>query len=171
MKKTVNVILTIIIFFLSFLLQLFFFNNFSLFGVKPNFLLISVIVVNLYTNIYAGTIYSFILGFFADLIFGSNGMFTISYVITSMLLGFFSESYMKENYLSIIVITILSVTCFEIVQYFQSMIIISKFINLILLFKQLILSIFLNVVLVFIMCFLFRKIIGHVEKKQNKIYW
>ncbi len=171
MKKAFNVIFTIIIFFISFLLQLFFFDNFSLLGVKPNFLLISVIVVNLYTNIYAGTIYSFILGVVADLIFGSGGMFTISYVITSMLLGFFSENYMKENYLSIIVITILSVTCFEIVQYFQSMIMLSKFISLFLLFKQLLLSIFLNAVLVFIMCFLFRKIIGHVEKKQNKIYW
>lgn len=171
MNKIFSVILTIIIFFLSFLLQLFLFNNFNLFGVKPNFLLISVIVVNLYTNIYAGTVYSFILGVVADLIFGSNGMFTISYVITSMILGFFSENYMKENYLSIIVITILSVTCFEIVQYLQSMIMLSKFINLILLLKQLILSIFLNAILVFIMCFLFRKIIGHIERKQNKIYW
>lgn len=171
MKKTFNVIFTIVIFFLSFLLQLFLFNKFSLFGVKPNFLLISVIVVSLYTNIYAGTIYSFLLGVVADIIFGSNGMFTISYVITSMLLGFFNENYMKENYLSIIVITVISVTCFEVVEYFQSMIMLSRFINIILLLKQLVLSIFLNAILVFIMCYIFRKIIGHVEKKQNKIYW
>ena len=98
-------------------------------------------------------------------------MFTISYVITSMLLGFFNENYMKENYLSIIVITVISVTCFEVVEYFQSMIMLSRFINIILLLKQLVLSIFLNAVLVFIMCYIFRKIIGHVEKKQNRIYW
>lgn len=171
MEKAVSVIFTIILFFLSIFLQLFFFNNLNLFGVKPNFLLISTIVVSLYTNIYAGTIYSFILGVVADLIFGSNGMFTISYVIIGMLLGFFNENYMKENYLSIIIITIISVTCFELVQYFQSMIMVSRFINLFILLKQIILSVLLNSVLVFIICLIFRKIIGHVEKKQNKIYW
>ena len=143
----------------------------SLFGVKPNLLLISIIVVSLYTNIYSSTIYSFILGFIVDLLFGGSGMFTISYTAIGMILGFVGENYMKENYLSIVVLTTISVVLFEVIQYFQSMIISSSYISILFLIKQLILSILLNVILVFIICFIFGKLLEHIDKKQNKVYW
>lgn len=171
MQKILKVIVTIILFIISLSIQLFIFNNMSLFGVKPNILLISIIVVSLYTNIYSSTIYSFILGFIVDLLFGGLGMFTISYTAIGMILGFVGENYMKENYLSIVILTAISVTLFEVIQYFQSMIISSSYISIFFLFKQLILSILLNVILVFIMCFVFGKLIEHIDKKQNKIYW
>ncbi|MGN1013708.1 MAG: rod shape-determining protein MreD [Clostridia bacterium] len=171
MEKILKVIVTIFLFVISLAIQLFLFDNMSLFGVKPNMLLISIIVVSLYTNIYASTIYSFSLGFIVDLIFGGSGMFTISYTIIGMLLGLISEDYMKENYLSTIVLTALSVIVFEVILYFDSMIISSSYISFFFLIKQLTLSILLNVVLVFIMCFLFGKIIIHIDKKQNRIYW
>ena len=78
---------------------------------------------------------------------------------------------MKENYLSIILITAISVTLFEVVEYVQSMIILSEYISFIFLIKQVILSILLNTVLVFIICFIFGKIVGLIDKKQNKLYW
>lgn len=171
MQRVLKILVTILLFIISLVIQLFVFNNMSLFGVKPNMLLISIIVVSLYSNIYSSTIYSFILGFVVDLIFGSSGMFTISYTAIGMLLGFVSENYMKENYLSTIILTALSVTLFETIQYFQNMIIASNYISLFFLLKQLILSILLNVILVFIMCFSFGKLIELIDKKQNKIYW
>ena len=162
MEKILKVIVTIFLFIISLAIQLFLFDNMSLFGVKPNMLLISIIVVSLYTTIYASTIHSFGLGFIVDFIFGGSGMFTISYTIIGMLLGLISEDYMKENYLSTIVLTALSVIVFEVILYFDSMIISSSYISFFFLIKQLILSILLNVVLVFIMCFLFGKIIIHI---------
>ncbi|MBO5477521.1 MAG: rod shape-determining protein MreD [Clostridia bacterium] len=171
MQKVLKVLYTIILFILSLIIQLFVFNNMDLFGVKPNILFISCIVVGLYTNIYSSTIYSFLLGFIVDLIYGSTGMFTISYTAIGMLVGFIGDNYMRENYLSIIILTALSVTLFEVVQYIQSMIIISEFISFFFLLKQLILSILLNVILTFILCFTFGKIMEYVDKKQNKIYW
>ncbi len=171
MEKVLKVVFTIVLFVISLAIQLFLFNNMNLFGVKPNLLLISVIVVSLNTSIYSSTIYSFVIGIIMDLLFGSNGVFTISYVSVGMLIGFVSEDYMKENYLSIIILTALSVTLFEVVQYFENMIISSMYVNLFILLKQIILGILLNGALVFIMCFLFGKIIGHIDKKQNKIYW
>ena len=171
MQKVLKVLYTIILFILSLIIQLFVFNNMDLFGVKPNILFISCIVVGLYTNIYSSTIYSFLLGFIVDLIYGSTGMFTISYTAIGMLVGFIGDNYMRENYLSIIILTALSVTLFEVVQYIQSMIIISEFISFFFLLKQLILSILLNVILTFILCFTFGKIMEYIDKKQNKIYW
>ena len=143
----------------------------ELFGVKPNLILICVIVVGLYTNIYSSTIFSFLVGIIVDLLFGSGGMFIISYTAIGMLLGYISGDYMKENYLSIILITAISVTLFEVVEYVQSMIILSEYISFIFLIKQVILSILLNTVLVFIICFIFGKIVGLIDKKQNKLYW
>ena len=103
--------------------------------------------------------------------FGGSGMFTISYTAIGMLLGFINEDYMKENYFSIIILTTLSVALFETVQYFQSMIILSSYVSFFFFLKQVILSILLNVVLVFIIRFIFGKIIEHIDKKQNRIYW
>ena len=171
MKRVLKAICTMLLFVFSLLVQLFLFNNMSLFGVKPNMLLISVIVVSLYTSIYSTTIYSFIVGAIADLIFGGMGMFTVSYTAIGMLLGYVNGNYMKENYVSIILLTIISVVLFETIQYIQSMVLLSKYVSLIFLLKQLILSILLNVVFVFIICFVFGKIIGFIDKKQNKIYW
>ena len=86
-------------------------------------------------------------------------MFIISYTAIGMLLGYISGDYMKENYLSIILITAISVTLFEVVEYVQSMIILSKYISFLFLIKQVALSILLNTVLVFIICFIFGKIV------------
>ena len=68
MQRLLKILYTIILFIVSLVVQLFVFNNMDLFGVKPNILFISCIVVGLYTNIYASTIYSFLLGFVVDLI-------------------------------------------------------------------------------------------------------
>lgn len=171
MQKVLKVVYTIVLFILSLVIQLFVFNNMDLFGVKPNILFISCIVVGLYTNIYTSTVYSFLLGFVVDLIFGSTGMFTISYTAIGMFVGFIGDNYMRENYLSIMILTAISVALFEVVQYIQSMIIISEFISFFFLLKQLVLSILLNVALTFILCFTFGKIIEYVDKKQNRIYW
>lgn len=85
MQRVLKIIVTILLFIISLSIQLFVFNNMSLFGIKPNMLLISIIVVSLYTNIYSCTIYSFLLGFIVDLMFGSSGMFTISSTAIGML--------------------------------------------------------------------------------------
>ncbi len=171
MDKVIKIIISIVLLVVSILLQLFVLNNMSLFGVRPNLFLISVIVISLNTNIYFSTVYSFILGLLVDILFGAGGMFTVSYTSIGMLLGFINEDYMKENYLSIGIITILSVSLFEIMQYIQYMIKISEYISILFLFKQLFLSILLNVILVIIICFIFGKIIKIINKKQDKIYW
>ena len=165
MKNILKTFYILILFIFSLVIQLFVFNNINLFGVKPNILFISCIVMGLYTNIYLSTIYSFTLGVVVDLLFGSLGMFTISYTAVGMLIGFVGQNYIKENYVSILILTAISVTLFEI------MIKISKYISFIFLFKELIISIMLNVVLVFILCFTFGKLMEYIDKKQNKLYW
>ena len=105
------------------------------------------------------------------MLFGSGGMFIISYTAIGMLLGYISGDYMKENYLSIILITAISVTLFEVVEYVQSMIILSEYISFIFLIKQVILSIYTKYSFSIYNLFYFGKIVGLIDKKQNKLYW
>jgi len=172
MEKMLRALSGIILFSVSLVVQLFWFDNINLFGVKPNIILISVVVISLYNGIYAGTIYSFISGVIMDLIFGSStGMFTISYTAIGMTLGYMSNKYIRDNYISVILLTSLSVAIFEFIQYVQSMMINAVYIGFLFFVKQLLLSIILNIVLVFLICFVFNKIFEIKGKKSEKIYW
>lgn len=171
MEKVLKIIFSTVIVILSFVLQLLVIDNMSLFGVRPNLFLISIIVVCLNTDIYISTFFSFIIGVIVDMLFGAGGLFTISYTIIGMLLGFVNEDYMKENLLSISILTGISTILFELVQYIKSMIVISKYVSIFFFLKQLIISILLNVIIVVIICFIFRKIMKKIYKKQDKLYW
>ena len=168
MERAKKIIISVILLIISLFMQLFVIDNMSLLGVKPNLFLISIIVISLNTDIYISTVYSFIIEVILDLLFGAGGLFTISYVVIAMILGVVKEDYMSENLFSISILTSLSVTIFELIQYFKSMIVISKFVSLLFLLKQLILSILLNVVITVIVCYIFKKIL---YKKEDKLYW
>lgn len=171
MKNIVKTILAIILFIASVIIQIFIFNDFNLFGVKPNMILISIIVVSMFTNIYACSFFAFLIGFVSDLLFGTNGLYTISYSIIGMMLGYVSDNYMKGNVLSAVILTVGSVTFFEIIEYISTMIVAKSFISLFSLFGNIIMGILINVIIVVVLSFIVEKIIGLIDKKQDKIYW
>jgi len=171
MKNIVKTIMVILIFVISVLLQVFVINKTSLFDVKPNMLLVSIILVSMFTNIYSCSIYSFILGFVADLIFGTSGIYTLSYSIMGALLGFVSDNYMKGNILSGIMMTIGSVTIFEIIEFVHAIVIKKAVASIFLLLGKIILGILLNVVIVIVLSFAIEKIIKLIDKKEDEIYW
>lgn len=171
MKNIVKTIMVILIFVISVLLQVFVINKTSLFDVKPNMLLVSIILVSMFTNIYSCSIYSFILGFVADLIFGTSGIYTLSYSIMGALIGFVSDNYMKGNILSGIMMTIGSVTIFEIIEFVHAIVIKKAVASIFLLLGKIILGILLNVVIVIVLSFAIEKIIKLIDKKEDEIYW
>ena len=171
MKNIVKTIMVILIFVISVLLQVFVINKTSLFDVKPNMLLVSIILVSMFINIYSCSIYSFILGFVAYLVFGTSGIYTLSYSIIGALLGFVSDNYMKGNILSEILMTIGSVTVFEIIEYIHAIVIKKAIAGIFLLVGKIILGILLNVVIVIVLSFIIEKIIKLIDKKEDKIYW
>lgn len=171
MKNAIKVCVTILLFAISLAIQLLWFNNITLFGVKPNMLLISMIVVGMFTNIYSVSFYSFFVGFVSDLIFGTSGLYTIIYSILGTIIGYVSDNYMKENVFSAIIMTAGAVTIFEIIEYIKTMVITSSYVGVMHLFGVLIISILLNIAIVSIFSFIFGKINSLIDKKQDKIYW
>ena len=118
MRKTLTIIYIILFIIAIFVVQMFVIDNKELFGVKPNLILICVIVVSLWFGVYTGSIFSFIIGMITDILFGNGiGLFTISYSIIGVLVGFFSNNYRKESKVALVCVTCVSTAIFEFVEY------------------------------------------------------
>ena len=165
-KSFLTVIYIICFILLIYFLQLYVINPRELFGIKPNLILILVIVISLWYGLYAGGISSFLIGIFTDIIFGSNiGIFTISYTIVGILIGIVNYNYRKESKMSLVYVTIMATFIFELIQYLLYMIIYKIDSNFMYLIKQSVISSLLNIVIVYIVYSLIYKISEYIEDK------
>lgn len=159
MKKVCKTIYIVLIVIAIYFLQLFIINKHLLFGVKPNLILIAVIVVSLWFGLYKGAIFSFMMGILTDLLFGNTfGLFTISYTITGTFIGYLNDNYRKENKLSLVYVTLLAVSVFELVQYLGYTIITGSYSSIFYLLKQVVISSLLNIIIVYVVYELIYKI-------------
>lgn len=167
MKKNILTIVYILSFILIvYLLQLYVINPRELFGVKPNLILILVIVISLWYGLYVGGISSLILGIFTDIVFGSNiGIFTISYTIVGCLIGLLNSNYRKESKMSLVYVSIIATFAFEIVQCICTIVVYSADINILYLIKQSIISSLLNIVIVYIVYSVIYTISEYIEDR------
>lgn len=167
-KKVLTILYIVILIVFIYLFQLFVINNNTLFGAKPNLILISVIVVSLWYGLHVGAFYSLITGIITDFVFmNSYGIFTISYLIVGILIGYLSTTYMKENKISLIYITMIATATFEMVQYFIYLIGFGVASNLFYVIKQILVSSLLNIVIVYILYGVFSKITSYLDSKFN----
>ncbi len=169
LKKVLTVIYVILLIVLIYFFQMFVVDSRELFGIKPNLILISVIVVSLWYGMYVGTFFSFVIGLITDIIFGSTtGMFTISYTITGAITGFINYNYRKENKMSLVYVTLISTAIFEFIQYIEYLFLTNSYTNILLFIKQIIISAILNTIIVFIIYGIIYKIADYFEVRLRK---
>lgn len=165
-KKILAGIYLVFLIILIYLFQVLIINNNNLFGAKPNLILISCIVVSMWYGLYVGSFYSLIIGIITDIVFGnSNFLFTVSYAITGVLIGFFNYNYRKENKVSLVYITIFGTAIFEIVEYIAYLMITSRYSSIFYLIKQVAVSSILNIVIVYIIYSLVIKIVNYFDDR------
>lgn len=168
-NKFLFCICLILLFVIIFFTQLYIIDGKSLFGVKPNVILISIIVFTLFLGIYKGMIYSLFIGVLCDFIYGSNfGIFTISYIVVAIIIGIIENNYRKENKTTLIVMTFLGTACFEIIEYIVYSIMLSDMINIFFLVKQIFLASILNMVVVWILNGIVIKIAEYFKIKSKE---
>lgn len=168
MRKILTIIYLIFFIVLIFTLQIMLIDGRTILGVKPNLILITVIVVSLWFGLYAGSFYGLIIGIITDILFGNNiGMFTIVYSIIGALIGFFSYNYRKENKIALVYVTVIATAVFEFVQYIMYFVISSHYNSILYLLYQLFATSVLNVVIVFIVYSLLYKILSFFENRLN----
>ncbi|MEG0873250.1 MAG: rod shape-determining protein MreD [Clostridia bacterium] len=169
LKKILTVIYIVVLLMFVYFFQIFVIDTRTLFGVKPNLILISTIVVSLWYGIYTGTFYGFAIGLVTDMMFGNTfGMFTITYTLTGMLIGALNYNYRKENKMSLVYVTLIATTCFEILQYIQYTIITTRYNSILYLTKQIFISSILNIIIVYIIYGLVSKIVEYFDSNLRK---
>ena len=168
MKKALTIVYLLLFILIIFVFQMFIIDERELFGVKPNLILISVIVVSLWFGLYTGSIYSVIIGIITDMLFGNNiGLFTIGYAITGVIIGFFNYNYRKENKIALLYLTFIDTAIFELIEYIIYFVITKEYTSILYFVYQIILTSILNIVIVYVVYSLLYKIISFFEDRLN----
>lgn len=166
MRKIIASIYIILLVITIFALQIYLIDSRTLFGIKPNLILISVITVSLWYGLYVGSTYAVLVGIITDMLFGNTtGLFTISYGLTGVLIGFFNSNYRKENKASLIYVTMLGVCIFELSQYLNYIVLTSSLASIVHLIKQILISSLLNIIIAYILYNVLYKISEFVNKE------
>jgi len=169
-KKILSYFIILLILIGIFMFQIYVIDDRQLFGVKPNIILISVIVMSLWYGLYAGSIYGLIIGMIADILFGNSfGIFTLSYTVVGAIIGYLNYNYRRESKVSLSYITIFGTCIFEFMQYFIYIFLSSSSSNIFYLIIQILISSLLNVILAFILYGTFSKISQYAE--SNILYY
>lgn len=164
MKKTLTIIYIILFVIAIFVLQMFVIDSRELFGVKPNLILICVIVVSLWFGVYTGSIFSLIIGMITDILFGNGiGLFTISYSIVGVLVGLFSNNYRKESKVALVCVTCISTAIFELVEYIMYFATTNTYTSILYFLYQVAITSILNIIIVYIVHSLLYKLISFFE--------
>ena len=67
MRKVLTIIYLVFLIILIFTLQILLIDGRTIFGIKPNLILITVIVVSLWFGLYVGSFYGLIIGIITDI--------------------------------------------------------------------------------------------------------
>ncbi len=167
-KRIFSYFIIFLVLICIFLFQIYVIDSRELFGVKPNLILISVIVMSLWYGLYAGTIYSFFIGITTDIMFGNNfGIFTLSYIIVGLVIGYLNYNYRRENKVSLLYLTIFGTCIFEFTQFVIYLFLNSGSSNILHLIIQILISSILNVILAFILYGTFSRISEYAESTNS----
>ena len=170
MKKVFSYSMILLILICIFMFQIYGIDNRELFGVKPNIILISVIVMSLWYGLYAGSIYGFFIGMLTDILFGNSfGIFTFSYTLVGSTIGYLNYNYRRESKISLSYLTIFGTCIFEFIQYFIYLFLNNGSFNIFYLSFQIVIGSLLNVILAFILYGTFSKISEYAE--SNILYY
>lgn len=159
----------VLLFVVIFFVQIYIIDGKTLFGAKPNMILISIIVFTLFTGIYKGTLYSFLVGIISDFLYGSTyGVFTTSYVVLAIIIGIIEKNYRKENKTTLLIITFIGTAIFEIIQYIIYSILCSAPQSIFFLIKQILIASLLNMIVIYILNGIVQKIVEYFEIKVRE---
>ncbi len=169
MKKKFLIMIGFIIYILfMYLFQLFIIDNKDIFGVKPNLILVTCVMITLYKGIYKGTFVSLTIGLFTDFLFGTKAIFMICYTLTCLIIGLLGKGDKNIDKLSVIYFTFASTSLFEILEYIVYAVTSRVFSNFFYLLKQIILGSILNVVAALILYKVVCEISDFIIRGQKK---
>lgn len=158
MEKILNIIKIPVIIILTFVIQIFISNNLEIFGVTPNLILVTVVIVSMWNKIIVNVIVASIMGIFADLIFHFDlGQSLVTYLVIALCISYISKKYRKESKAAIVYITIMATVIFTAFQFVYYIIDSSLIVNIFSIIKQIIIEVLLNIAIAYVVYKIFEK--------------
>lgn len=137
---------------LTFFIQIIISNNFEIFGVTPNIILVTIVIISMWNRIEMNIAVACIMGLLTDLIFHFDfGKSLIAYLVIALCISMISKKYRKDSKVAIIYITIMATCIFAGFQFIYYVIDNSLIINIFAILKQVIIEILLNIALAYIL--------------------
>lgn len=169
MKKILDIIKIPVIVVLTFIIQIFISNNFEIFGVTPNIILVTVVIISMWNTLAINLTVAGIMGFLTDVIFHFDiGQSLVTYLVIALCISYISSRYRKESKAAIIYITAMATGIFTAFQFIYYIIDSMILINILVLLKQAIIEILLNIVVAYILYKVFEKSMN--EDILNSVY-
>lgn len=171
MKKIGVAISLIVVFIIIYFLQVNFFSNFNIGGIKPNLFILFVLFIGLFANQFLGITSGVLFGLILDLIYGKTiGITAVMLCIIGYLGSYFDKNFSKENKFTIILMGAGATVIFEFGSYFLESIIMNYNREYIAFFKILIIEVIYNILLTILLYPLIQKmgyIIDRTFKRNN----
>lgn len=143
---------------LAIILQIIIANNFEIFGVTPNIILVTIVIISLWNKIEVNILVAVVMGILSDMIFSFDfGKSLVAYLIISLCVSLINNKYRKESKAAIVYITVIATCIFAGFEYLYYMIDYSLIINIFTIIKQTIVEILLNIALSYVLYKVFEK--------------
>jgi len=161
-----------IVVIVAYLLQLTLVSELKIFGVQANLLLVVTCAIAFLFGSVEGSIVGIILGLLFDLYQGRNiGLSSLIFFYLAIFIGGFNKKFFKDNYLILLILTVLSTIIYETVVYVFSIFAYSQSFMILYLIKNLLLVIGMNILVgAIIYPFLLKINIGF-EAHRNIFRW
>jgi len=158
MEKILKAIKIPVIVILTFVAQIFISNNFEIFGITPNLILVTVVIVSMWNSLAVNITVASIMGILADLIFHFDlGQSLVAYLVIALCISYISKRYRKESKAAIVYITAIATGIFALFEFVYYIIDHTLIVNIFAMLKQIVVEMLLNIAIAYILYKIFEK--------------
>ena len=152
LKKVISIVSLCFIFFIIYFLQANFFSWFNIAGIKPNLIILLMLVIGLFIGKKVGIIFAIITGILLDLLGGKIiGITSIMFIIIVILSDIYDKNFSKDSKIAIMLMVISTTTIYEVGVYMLNIIKTSSNIEIFAFTKILVVEIIFNAILTIIL--------------------
>jgi rod shape-determining protein MreD len=172
LKKVISIVSLCFIFFIIYFLQANFFSWFNIAGIKPNLIILLMLVIGLFIGKKVGIIFAIITGILLDLLGGKIiGITSIMFIIIVILSDIYDKNFSKDSKIAIMLMVISTTTIYEVGVYMLNIIKTSSNIEFFAFTKILVVEIIFNAILTIILYPIIQKAGMYLENnfKEPKI--
>lgn len=118
MKKTIDIIIIILIFLFIYFLQVNFFTWFNIAGIMPNLFILLLIMIGMFLKKDFGFFFGVVFGLLLDFFIGIRvGIYSIALGLVGLISGLLERSFSKDSKITVMIITLFLTAIFEMIVY------------------------------------------------------